>query len=138
MAIEQISKQIGETTYLITQMNGVKALKIQTMLLKLLGGSVAKMPLDDFAKITQGVDGKPNVAAIAAVLTPLLENVDDELLFNFIMQLFEKGIFVQGTDQNTGQKIPIPVNFETHFVGKPQEMWKMVWAILEANFATGN
>lgn len=119
--MEQKKKSIGTTTYAVTQMDAVKALKVQTKIIKLLGTGAA-------ALLDQTKDIKDKIGD----LIPLLMNdLDDELVFNLVISLFEKGVFyeVEGT--------PKVVDFATHFIGKPMEMWKVVGFILEANFTMG-
>lgn len=119
--MEQKKKVINKTTYLVTQMDSVKALKVQTKLIKILGAGVFSL-----------VGKKGNVKEKVATLIPaLMENFDDEFVTDFIISLFDKGVF---TEEKGNPKV---VEFESHFVGKPMEMWKVAAFILEANFAMG-
>lgn len=128
MKRKQKSKEIDDTTYLVTQMSAVDALKVQTRLLKLIGPSVSKI---------KAPTGKAfDASAMMEIIEPLLEKVDDTYLFETIMMLFENGVMLQGkTDQ--GQFIPVPLDFKDHFAGKPLTMWKVVWFILDVNFNLG-
>ncbi len=134
--IEQKRKEIDGTVYLVTQMNGIKALKIQTKLVSILGMSVVdiltKPGLGNVTDVSQKV--------ILDNIGLLVENFDDEKVNSLVLSLFESGVFIETTvkeGEKVGQKIPTPLNFETHFAGSPMEMWKVVGFILEANFMPG-
>lgn len=128
MAREQKKKEIDGVTYLVTQMDAVKALRVQTKLIKLIGPGVSKI------KSPTGTEF--DVSSMLTMLEPLLEKVNDAELFEFIMSLFENGVMLQGKTKD-GQLVPMPLNFEEHFVGKTMTMWKVVGFILEANFGLG-
>jgi len=119
--MEQKSKSIGTTTYLVTQMDAVRALKVQTKLIKLLGPGA--LPLMDTAQ--------PIKEKLKALIPALMENFDDDLVNGLVLSLFDKGVFIQVGD------VPKVVDFSTHFAGKPFEMWKVVAFILEVNFNLG-
>ena len=119
--MEQKSKSIGTTTYLVTQMDAVRALKVQTKLIKLLGPGA--LPLMDTSQ--------PIKEKLKALIPALMENFDDELVNDLVLSLFDNGIFTQENG------VPKVVDFSTHFIGKPIEMWKVVGFILEANFNMG-
>jgi len=119
--MEQKSKSIGTTTYLVTQMDAVRALKVQTKLIKLLGPGA--LPLMDTAK--------PIKEKLKTLIPALMENFDDELVNDLVLSLFDNGVF---TEENG---VPKVVDFSTHFAGKPFEMWKVVAFIMEVNFNMG-
>jgi len=119
--MEQKNKAIGNTTYLVTQMDAIRALKVQTKLIKILGPSSLAL-----------MDQKTSIQEKLKLLIPkLMENFDDEAVNTLILSLFEKGIFTKEGDN------PKVVDFATHFAGKPFEMWKVVGFIMEANFSLG-
>lgn len=126
--MEQKRKSIGTTTYLVTQMDAVRALTVQAKLVKILGAGV-------FSAIESFADGdlsKEKLNSLLSTILPkIVENFDDELAVNFVLSLFETGIFI---DVNG---VPKVVDFATHFIGKPAEMWKVVAFILETNFSMG-
>jgi len=119
--MEQKSKSIGTTTYLVTQMDAVRALKVQTKLIKLLGPGA--LPLMDTSQ--------PIKEKLKALIPALMENFDSDLVNDLVLSLFDKGIFIQVGD------VPKVVDFSTHFAGKPFEMWKVVAFIMEVNFNMG-
>lgn len=119
--MEQKSKSIGTTTYLVTEMDAISALKVQTKLIKLLGKGA--LPLLD--------TDKPIKEKLAALIPKLVENFDDGLVNDLVLSLFEKGVFMQDGG------VPKVVDFSTHFAGKPFEMWKVVGFIMEVNFNLG-
>jgi len=121
--MEQKSKSIGTTTYLVTQMDAISALKVQTKLIRILGPGVLAL-----------VDGGKNKSVkekITELIPKLMENFDDEMANDLVLSLFKKGIFTQEGD------IPKVVDFATHFAGKSTEMWQVVGFILEVNFSMG-
>lgn len=119
--MEQKSKSIGNITYLVTQMDAIRALKIQTKFIKIIGpGALALMDR------SQSVQQK-----IALLIPKLMDNFDDDLVNNLVLSLFEKGIFTQEGET------PKVLDFANHFAGKPFEVWKVVAFILEVNFDLG-
>jgi len=120
--MEQKKKVIGTTTYLVTQMDAVSALKVQTKLIKILGVGALEFI---------GNKNKPDTSKLASMVPTLLANFDDELVNQLVLSLFDKGVF---TEVNG---LPKVVDFATHFSGKFAEMWEVVAFILEANFAMG-
>lgn len=119
--MEQKRKSIGTDIYLVTQMDAISALKIQTKLIKILGPGM-------FSFVGKGGDIKDKMKSIIPML---MDNFDDELITGLVLSLFEKNIFVERSGQN---KV---VDFATHFAGKPMEMWKVAAFILETNFSMG-
>lgn len=119
--MEQKSRMIGTSEYLVTQMDAIRALRVQTKIIKLLGAGAADL-IDD----TKSISDK-----ISDIIPKLMENFDDEMVTNLVLSLFEKGVFTRVNDQ------PKVVDFATHFAGKAMEMWKVVGFILEVNFAMG-
>ena len=119
--MEQKRKSIGTTIYLVTQMDAISALKVQTKLIKILGpGATALM------------DGTAPIKDRVSELIPmLLENFDDNIVNELVLSLFDKGVFIEEAG------IPKVVDFATHFIGQPFEMWKVVAFIMEANFTVG-
>ena len=102
-------------------MDAMRALKVQTKLIKLLGKGA--FPLMDTSK--------PIKEKLAVLIPKLMENFDDNLVNELVLSLFEKGVFIQDGE------VPKVVDFSTHFTGKPFEMWKVVGFILEVNFNLG-
>jgi len=119
--VEQKKKIIGTTTYLVTQLDAVSSLKIQTKLIKILGASVLTLA---------GEEGSIK-EKIGSVLPLMVENFDDEVVNDLVLSLFAKNVFTEI------KGIPQVVDFATHFAGKAIEMWKVAGFILEANFSLG-
>jgi len=119
--VEQKKKIIGTTTYLVTQLDAVSSLKIQTKLIKILGARVLTLA---------GEEG--NIKEKIGRVLPLMgENFDDEVVNDLVLSLFAKNVFTEI------KGIPQVVDFATHFAGKAVEMWKVAGFILEANFSLG-
>lgn len=124
--LEQKEKTIGTTVYLVTQMDGVRALKAQTKLIKILGSALASLVLGN--SLTMEAIQK----ALFVALPDILSRFDDELVNTFILSLFEVGVFKKDKNGN-----PTVVDFMTEFGGKINEMWKVALFILEVNFWPG-
>lgn len=118
--MEQLSKSIGTSEYLVTQMDAISALKVQTKLIKILGSGITALV---------GNDKLSTKDKIQKLIPKLMENFDDETINELVLFLFKKNVFIKEGD------IPRVVEFATHFTGKPMEMWQVVGFILEANFA---
>lgn len=119
--MEQKSKSIGNTTYLVTQMDAIRSLKVQTKLIKILGpGAIQFLDRD-----------KPIKSKLAALIPKLMEKFDADLVNELVLSLFDKGVFTQA------EGVPKVLDFSTHFAGKPFEMWKVVAFIMEVNFDLG-
>lgn len=128
--MEQKRKEIGNTTYLVTQMGGERALKTQTMLIGILGEGV-------FSVINKGKLSKEDIPPL---LEKIMEKFDDEKVNNFVLSLFKSGVMLEKMGKDDwGNEIPIkaPLDFNTHFSGKSMDIWKVAGFILEANFALG-
>jgi len=119
--VEQKKKIIGTTTYLVTQLDAVSSLKIQTKLIKILGAGVLTLVFEE-GNIKE---------KIGSVIPLLVENFDDEVVNGLVLSLFAKNVFTEI------KGIPQVVDFATHFAGKALEMWKVAGFILEANFSLG-
>ena len=118
--MEQKKKVIGSTTYLVTQIDAVSALKIQTKLIKIIGPGIFGL-----------ADGKPTTEKLKKIVPALMENFDDEIVNELVLKLFEKNVFYEVDGQ------PRVLDFATHFTGKIMEMWQVAAFILEVNFAMG-
>ena len=124
--MEQKSKIIGTTTYLVTQMDAVSALKVQTKLIKICGAGILSL-------MGNSIDSISKLKGVAPKIIPMLiENFDDNLVNELVLSLFEKNVFIK---RPTGE--PQVIDFAIHFSGKAVEMWKVVGFILEANFLPG-
>lgn len=118
--MEQKSKSINNTEYLVTQMDAISALKVQTKLIKILGPGILALVGGDKLSIKEKIE---------KLIPQLMSNFDDTVVNDLVLFLFKKNVFIkEGT-------LPKVVEFSEHFPGKPMEMWKVVAFILEANFA---
>ncbi len=117
--MEQKKKVIKSTTYLVTQMDAIAALRVQTKLLKILGVGVLDLFLGDNAETIDA----------PKLISNMMDNFDDDAVFQLVISLFDKGVFVEVKGQ------PRIVDFATHFTGKAAEMWEVVGFIFEANFS---
>lgn len=124
--LKQEKKVIGDTKYLVTQMDGIRALQAQTKLIKILGPAVASV-------VTGGsLDMKIMKEVLFKELPNILSRFDDDLVNKFVLSLFAHGVFKEGKGGH-----PEIVDFEVEFGGKINEMWKVALFILEVNFFAG-
>lgn len=122
--MEQHIKTIGDESYLVIEMDGIRALKAQAKLIKILGTGVISL----IGKDTTTLDSN----TISNVVSSLMSNFDDNLVVEFVLSLFEKGVWTEKDG-----KPHTKVDFSTHFTGKINMMWKVVMFILEVNFSMG-
>ncbi len=113
MAIETKSKEIGGVTYTVTQLPGMKALRMQPRLARVIAPALAQASTDIGA----------GVASLFERLTPdELEAITRELLYNA-----------------TADEIPlfgVKGCFESHFAGRSEKLIALLrFAIEEVNFA---
>lgn len=132
--VEQQVINIGTTTYAVTQMDAIRALKVQAKLIKILGTSIIDFIMGgiNFGNLKE--DPK-SVTTIANAIEKMMNNFDDEIVVAFVLSLFEKGVFIR-KDVN-GQSVDVKVDFAIDFGGKIMEMWQVVKFILEVNFNLG-
>ena len=137
--IEQKRKEINGTVYLVDQMDGVRALKAQVKLLKLLGSTI----LNALSKQKINFEKSDNKEILKEILkdnillslADKLSSLDENEVLRLIALLFEKGIFEEKTKNEL--KIPVSIDYETYFTGKPFDLWKVAAFIVEANFSLG-
>lgn len=134
MALKKKSKEIDGITYHVETMDGIRALKTQARLVKILGSGITGLKTVDIQKIfnKKGVD----VKTIVKLLEPLLDNFDDTEVVDFILSLFEKGVTYEAKTEE-GETIEHKVIFEAHFNGKINTAWKVTAFILMTNFSLG-
>ena len=125
---DEVREEIDDEIYIVRQMPGLEALKVQTKLIKILGSSATGL-------LSQQSFDLKDTTALMTALTPLLDNFDDELVNQFVESLFKKGVFIEKIDKQ-GTKYNDKVTLDTHFVGAPLKIWKVVAFILRANFST--
>lgn len=129
MALEQKKKTVNGVKYLVTTMDGIKALRTQTKIIKILGPSL-------FEVISSGVNKdsltKEGLKKILTAVVPLLSNFDDEAVNELILSLFDKGVFTEDEKGN-----PEVLDFDLHFTGRIKDVWKVAAFILEVNFSVG-
>jgi hypothetical protein len=124
--LKQEKKIIGGTKYLVTQLDGIRALKTQTKLIKILGPGIASILTGG------GLDSQKIKAALFSELPNILSRFDDEMVSDFVLELFAHGVFKE--DKNGH---PEKVDFEMEFGGRINEMWKVALFVLEVNFFAG-
>ena len=129
--IEQKKKVIGDTTYAVTQLGAVAALKIQTKLLRIIGPGIAGLDIDEIQNSDEGVVKQKFISTIMKILPEMFATFDDVVVNELVDMLFDSNVFIMEG------KTPTVLDFDEHFVGKPLDIWKVVGFILEVNFASG-
>jgi len=135
MSVEQKKTVIDGVTYSVTQLDAVSALKIQTKLVKVLGGGIYGI-LENIDKVKSIEDASKLTGDILkAVIPAIANNFDDDTATQLVLSLFERNVFYDRVIE--GQTVPTVLEFETYFIGKPQLMWKLALFILQVNFSMG-
>ncbi len=127
--LEKKQKQIGDTTYEVTQMPSTPARKLLARLIKVGGPALAALADGYNGKIAD-VGGKTIGEAITAFATSLTE---DDLEY-VVKQSIGGGLVAYCTD---GTKWPVLTGevAELHFAGKTHELLRLVGFVLEVNFS---
>lgn len=120
--IETKKKKIDGVTYKVMQMDAIRGLMVETKLIKLLGPSIGKT-------LISGQGSKDKKAMLDKAIGFLVENFDDKEVANFVIGLFDKGVF--HIDKDGDDSV---VDFKSHFTGKPLSVWKVAFFILKVNF----
>jgi hypothetical protein len=120
--IQSVEKKIGETTYRITPFGARKGRAVLFQLTKLLGGALSGA--------LSGGGAKSAIAAWAASAR--------EEDFEAVCKALEEGTQVLTQVSSGGAAVPMPMStvFDTHFVGRYDEMLLWLEAALEVNFAS--
>jgi hypothetical protein len=118
--IETFEKQIGNSSYMITQLPARRALKLQAKMLKLLGPSAALI----FAAAAKDLDSADN--AIPQAVRLLSDQLDDKTFDLFVMEL------LQGVRKDGVELTDKTVDFE--FAGNLNELFLVLQQVLEVNF----
>lgn len=127
--LEQKKKVINGTTYAVTQLGAIAALKIQTKLLRIVGPGIAGLDVEELKG--SGDLQQKFMSTIMKILPEMFATFDDAVVNSLIEDLFESNVFVmEGAT-------PTVLDFDDHFVGKPLDIWKVARFILEVNFASG-
>lgn len=116
MARRNEKTKIGDNTYSVTQMDAVKALKVQLYLSKLLAPMITK--------------GGFNNLDIS--LPTILEKLDDDKFVEFFIEICE-----QANVKKSGSTNFENVNYNMHFEGgdKLKEAYEVFLFVLKVNFA---
>lgn len=133
MALKRKEKEINGITYIVETMDGVRALKTQAKLIKILGAGITGLKTSDVKNLITKTG--LNVSAVVDLLSPLMDRFDDDEVVSFILSLFSKGILCKGSAE--GKTVEVPVIFETHFNGRVNDAWQVVVFILMTNFSMG-
>ena len=117
--IETKEKSIGESTYMVTQMPAMRAVRMQARLLKLLGPS--------FAAMVSSYDDKNPDSSIPLAVTLLVDKLDEKTFETLVLDLMQ-GVRKDGVEL-TKQKIDLD------FAGKLNELFLVIQFVLEVNFS---
>ncbi len=130
MGRTQTERLINGTLYAVTLMDAIKAVKIQTKLIKILGSSVLDL-LFGGVDLKNLKDDPKTLQKITDMAVNMMSNFDDEVVSDLVISLFDVGVFVKV------EEVTVPVEFRTHFIGKTAEMWQVAKFIMEVNFNGG-
>lgn len=125
--VETREKAIGSTSYRVTQLPSSRARKLLVRLFKTAGPAISKL-VDGFAGKLADMDTKAIGLAIEALAFQLTE---DDLEFA-IEQIIDGGFVTYKAGANWPQLTNQIV--EIHFVGKTDELLKLLGFALEVNY----
>lgn len=136
MAIEDKKKAIGDNIYIVTQMDAITAMQTQVKLLKILGPGIpsiasAFIKCGSLEKMISLIKSGNALELVAE----LFKNIDNNFVSDFILSLFDKGVFIEKTVD--GVPFKHKITFTPHFDANLSEAWKVVAFILEVNFNLG-
>jgi hypothetical protein len=113
--IETKEKEIGDAVYSVTQMPAIRALKIQSRLLRLVGPSFAAM-------IASGED-----SSIPMAISLLTDKLDENTFEKLVLDLMQ-GVRKDGAELTKGK-------IDLEFAGNLNELYRVLQFVLEVNFA---
>jgi hypothetical protein len=124
--IETKEKSINGATYAVTQMTARKALRMKARLMRLFGASLAQMFLPGSDKPMEGMAFSKDEAVKA--LQSLAMSLDDDVFEKLVVDLL-----------SSARKDGIELNehvIDLEFAGDLMTLLKVVWFVLEVNFAS--
>lgn len=128
---------IGEIHYRITPLNPIKATKVLTRLLKIIGKPLAKL-IGKSKKTAPGesiLDAELGEGFIGEAIESLVERLDEGKVEQLIKDLLNKDHITYSEDGETFQKL---VNVDVHFgsvEGGLMGMFKLLKSSLETNYS---
>lgn len=117
--IESRSKVINGSAYTVTQLPARRALRLKTRLVKMFGASFSA-----FISAMSDPNSTITMSQIIELLTPRL----DESEFESLMMQMLIGVRKEGMELNEGL-------IDVEFAGDLDSMFKVVWFVVEVNFA---
>lgn len=149
--IETKERQIGENTYMVTQLPARRALRLKTRLIKIFGPSLTQMLLTTSEnqeilktdakgedRFTSAVDeykiNEMQKASFVKAVQLLAESIDEKLFDDLLIELTQ-GVRRNGSELNSAV-------IDQSFAGNLSELYQLVYFVLEVNysdfFALGN
>lgn len=128
---------IGEITYKITPMNPIKATKVLTRLLKVIGKPLSKL-IGEGAKTAPGesvLDANIDETLIGEALAMLTENLEEGKVESLIKDLLNKDYITFSEDGESYTKL---LNVDAHFgqlEGGLMGMFQLLRYSLETNYS---
>jgi hypothetical protein len=116
--IESKEKEINGNLYLVSQMTAMKAIRVQSRLMKLLGPAFAEMIV---------ADKKNPDACLPKVVALLVDQLDAETFANLVVELMQN---VRRNGQEMKKEI-----IDIAFAGKLNELFLVLQFVLEVNYA---
>jgi hypothetical protein len=120
MAIETLTKIIGNNEYMVTQLPARRALRLQAKLVKLLGPSAALMIANASKDPENADDCLPQ--AVTLIVNQLDEKTFDQLVIEMLQQTRKNGM-------ELNEKA-----VDSEFAGNLNELFLVLQYVLEVNF----
>ena len=124
--IEQRESIINGDKYSVTQMTARRALRMKAKLIRVFGASLAQIFLPGSKKSMDGMSFSKEEAVKA--LQTLSAELDEDTFEQIIMQLLI-GVRKEGVELNEAV-------IDLEFAGDLATLFKVVWFVLEVNFAS--
>jgi len=124
--IETKEKEIDGATYAVTQMTARKALRMKAKLMRIFGPSLAQLFLPSNDKAMDGMAFSKGEAVKS--LQALAMQLDDDTFEKLIMEVLV-GVRKNGMELN--EQI-----IDLEFAGDLLSLFKVVWFVLEVNYAS--
>ncbi|MEA3330604.1 MAG: hypothetical protein U9Q29_02800 [Campylobacterota bacterium] len=123
-------KTINGTKYGVEKLKAIEGFKLQLKTVKMLDGVVdALKGVEDFNSLSE--ISKMDTNELFEALGNFIKSTDDEKVFEFVMGLLRKNVYVIGVADDTEVKIPLDV--DVHMEDKLIDIFQVAIFVLEIN-----
>lgn len=135
--IPPVKKTIGSNEYSVTPLPTTQAIRLKSRLLKLVGPTISQaMSAVDIKEGESILDANVDGSALGSAVESLFTRLDEDTVLNLVKELIRPVQVV--TADAAGEKVVLDFNkdtyFDTFFSGRLDEMYKVVFFVLEVNY----